>query len=136
VKETIAKKWKNNNTKSIVIAAYSKFLEVHGDTWTPPKCKSVRKLPFIPLESEIDQGISGANRKMATFLQILKETGMRKGEALTLERTDIDCKNNIITLNEPEKYGTPRMFKISSTLISMLNVLPKTNNRVFGGQNP
>ena len=28
------------------------------------------------------------------------------------------------------------MFKISSTLIAMLNVLPKQNELIFGGQNP
>jgi len=39
-------------------------------------------------------------------------------------------------INEPEKNGKPRMFKISSTLIAMLNVLPKQNELIFGGQNP
>jgi len=32
--------------------------------------------------------------------------------------------------------GKPRMFKVSSTLISMLNTLHKRDNLVFGGQNP
>jgi integrase len=137
VKEVIAKqkKW-SENTKALAIASYSKFLEVHGGNWTPPKHKHVRKLPFIPLESEIDQLITGANRKLATFLKILKETGMRRGEALRLKWTDIDFEKGAITLNEPEKNGKPRTFKITSNLIAMLNVLPKQNELIFGGQNP
>jgi len=72
VKEVIAKQSWSQSTKALAIASYSKYLEVNGGTWTPPKCKVIRKLPFIPLESELDTLISGANRKMATFLQLLK----------------------------------------------------------------
>jgi len=136
VKDVIAQQAWSQSTKALAISAYSKFLEIHGGTWTPPKCKIIRKLPFIPLESELDQLISGANRKLAAFLQLLKETGMRYGEAWRLKWTDIDLKNHALTLNEPEKYGKPRMFKISPTLIAMLTVLPKHSNILFGTQNP
>jgi integrase len=117
-------------------ATYNKFLEFYGGTWIPPKCRRVRKLPFIPLESELDALISGANKKMAAFLQLLKETGMRYGEALRLKWTDIDFKNGAIILNQPEKYGKPRVFKISSKLLAMLNLLPKESEFIFGRQNP
>jgi len=136
VREIIAKQPWSENTKALAVAAYSKFLEVIGGKWEPPKYKRMRKLPFIPLESELNQLISGANKKMATLLQLLKETGMRIGEALQLEWTDIDFQNLTITLNKPEKYGKPRMFKISPTLTAMLNALPRKSERVFGGQNP
>lgn len=132
-KEAIAKQNWSENTRALAINAYSKFLEVMGETWAPPKHRKVRTLPFIPLESELDQLISGAYRKLATFLQLLKETAMRSGEAWRLKWTDIDLKRGAITLNEPEKHGDPRMFKISSTLIAMFNTLPKTNERIFEG---
>jgi len=45
---------------------------------------------------------------------------------------DIDAVNRIITLNNPEKNSNPRIFKVSSKLIDMLNALPKTSKRVFG----
>jgi len=61
---------------------------------------------------------------------------MRYGEAWRLKWTDIDFKNHTLTLNEPEKYGKPRMFKISPTLIAMLKVLPKQSDILFGTQNP
>jgi integrase/recombinase XerD len=133
VKEVIAKQRWEDKTRKLAANAYSKFLQVYGGTWAPPKCRPVRKLPFIPLECELDQLISGAYKKLATFLQLLKETGMRSGEAWRRKWTDIDFKRGTITLNEPEKYSNPRMFKISSTLIAMLNALPKKGERIFEG---
>jgi len=89
-------------------------------------------LPFIPTEQEIDALIAGCGKKTGTFLQLLKETAMRSGEANKLEWTDIDTNNRIITLNNPEKNSNPRIFKVSSKLIDMLNALPKVSRRVFG----
>lgn len=136
VKGAIAdQKW-SENTRALAINAYSKFLEIMGGTWKPPKHRKVRTLPFIPLESELDQLISGANKKTATFLQLLKETAMRSREAWRLKWTDINTKNGTITLNKPEKYGNPRMFKISSTLLAMLQTLPKNSDTIFEGSLP
>ena len=58
---------------------------------------------------------------------------MRSGEAWRLKWTDINTKNATITLNEPEKYGKPRMFKASSTLLAMLQSLPKNSDFIFEG---
>lgn len=44
----------------------------------------------------------------------------------------MDSERNIVTINQPEKDGLPRQFKVSAKLIAMLNALPKTNKRVFG----
>jgi len=57
------------------------YLQMLGKSWNPPRYRRVRKLPFIPLEKEIDDLIAGCGPKTATFLQLLKETGMRAGEA-------------------------------------------------------
>ena len=89
-------------------------------------------LPFLPLESEIDQLIAACGKKATAFLQLLKETAMRVGEANKLEWTDIDFARKAITLNNPEKNGNPRMFKVSTKLLNMLSTLPKKDQRVFG----
>jgi integrase/recombinase XerD len=136
VKETIAIQEWSENTRALSIHAYDKFLEVIGGRWEPPKHQNVRKLPFIPLESELDQLISGAYKKLATLLQLLKETAMRSGEAWRLMWTDIDLKKGTLRLNKPEKQGNPRMFKISPTLMAMLNTLSKNSDRVFEGKLP
>jgi len=84
------------------------------------------------LESEIDALIACSGKKISALLQLLKETGMRIGEALRLKWTDIDYKRNLIILNEPEKGSEPRIFKVSNLLISKLNKLPKTSEKIFG----
>jgi integrase len=74
--------------------------------------------------------IAGSSKKVATFLQLLKEVYCRAGEAWCLEWINIDSERNTITVNAPEKQGTAR--QVSGKLISMLNKLPKTSQKVFG----
>lgn len=90
------------------------------------KWRIVEKLPWIPLEREIDQTIAGSNRKTAAFCQLLKETGMRSGEAWQLTREAVDFERNIITLNNPAKHGRPRQWNVSDKLIAMLKALKPT----------
>jgi integrase/predicted RNA-binding Zn-ribbon protein involved in translation (DUF1610 family) len=134
VKTALAReqKWSPNRRRN-VINAYTLLLKFNGATWTKPKCKVTRKFPFIPTEQELDALIAGSHKKNATFAQVLKETAMRSGEAKRLQWTDIDREKRIITLNEPEKGSNPRMWKVSTTLMEMLNALPKTSEQVFPG---
>jgi len=67
---------------------------------------------------------------MATFLQLLKETGARCGEACQLKWIDIDVENSSVRVT-PEKGSNPRMFRISNKLMSMLNMAPKDMQTVF-----
>jgi len=123
-----------DGTKANSIQAYRSFTKCFNiPAEDLPQYKHETKLPFIPLETEIDQLIAGSSKKVATFLQTLKETCCRAGEAWRLEWTHIDCEHNIITINNPEKHGLPRQIKVSSKLISMIQALPKTSKHVFGG---
>jgi integrase len=133
VKEAIARQesW-SPGRKELAVEAYSSFLLMVGGTWTPPRYRRVEKMPFIPLESEVDQfiaGCSGTKRLMA-FLQLLKETGVRCGEALRIKWTDIDFASNAVRV-QPEKGSNPRVLKISNRLLAMLNELPRTSQYVF-----
>jgi integrase len=134
VKTVLAKeqKWSPNRKRN-VINAYTLLLKFNGATWTKPKCRVTKKFPFIPTEQELDALIAGSRKKNATFAQVLKETAMRSGEAKRLQWTDIDSEKRIITLNEPEKGSNPRMWKVSATLMEMLNALPKTCEQIFPG---
>jgi len=133
VKEVIARqKWSENRRRN-VINAYDRFAKYVGLTWEKPFCKArTQKIPFIPTEAELDALIAGTGRKLSAFLQLLKETAMRCGEAKRLKWTDIDFEKGIIRLNEPEKGSNPRLWKASQKLIAMLNALPRTSERVFG----
>jgi integrase len=132
VKEFVANRetW-NSTTKLLTVEVYKAFANFDNIPFKAPRYQQQEKIPFIPLEQEIDALIAGCSRKIATILQLLKETGMRIGEAKSLEWINIDLERGVITLNNPEKNGKPRMFKISSKLTAMLNALPKTKEGPF-----
>jgi integrase len=132
VKDVISRQEWSSNRKRNVINAYTMFLTLNKMTWAPPRCTVTESLPFIPTEQEIDALISAAPKKLSTFLLLLKETAMRRGEAKRLEWINIDSERNTITLNEPEKNSNPRIWKVTSQLIARLDALPKNSSRVFG----
>jgi integrase len=135
VKEVLAKErsWSANRRRN-VINAYTTFIKFNKIEWEKPKCKVEKKIPFIPMEQEIDTLIAGSNKRLAAFLQLLKETAMRSGEAFNLLWSNIDFERRLIILNNPEKGSNPRIFKISQRLIDMLNALPRKSQRIFSNK--
>jgi integrase len=131
VKETIARFECQDGTKLQYVHAYNGFAKVNEIFWELPKYDQIEKIPFIPTETELDQLIAASGKKMATLLQLLKETAMRVGEALRLEWIDVDTERCIITFNQPEKRSKPRIFKVSQRLVGMLQRLPKESERIF-----
>jgi integrase len=131
VKEVIAtqKNW-SIARKEAMVWTYDLWAKWLGIEWEKPIYKPVRKLPFIPLEREINDLIAGCNKHVAAFLQIAKETGARAGEIYNLKWIDIDFENRTVNIT-PEKGSNPRIFKISNKLIAMLNTLPKEHEQVF-----
>jgi integrase len=132
VKEALFNIELKQNSKANYSNVYTSFLKYLGKTWKAPKYQYQQPIPFIPLESEIDQLIAGCGKHTSTILQTLKETGMRIGECLRLKWIDLNPENNTLTLNDTEKHGIPRMFKISPKLIGMLQSMPKKAEQIFG----
>jgi integrase len=131
MKEVIANQPWSNGRKNNAVDAYSSFLKMVGGKWEAPLYQCIRKLPFIPKETEIDQLIAACSQRMATFLQVLKETGARCGEIWMLNWADIDFESKVVNIT-PEKNSNPRVVHLSNKLIEMLQKLPKTyGNRVF-----
>jgi len=133
VKEMIAEQssW-SVSTKANIVDTYTTFVRMLGLSWKPPRYKQQRSFPFIPTEAEIDALVACCGNKTSTFIQLLKETAMRSGEAFTLEWCNIDTERRLVNLKHPEKGSFPRIFKISAKLVDMLNHLPKKSKRVFG----
>jgi integrase len=123
IKETIAKHNCGKGRKWNIVKAYTLFLKMQGLTWEKPRYYPVEKLPFIPTEKEIDDLIAGSSRQLALFLQVLKETGARRGEAFNLKWTDIDLATGTIRIT-PEKGSNPRAFALSPKLLKMLATQP------------
>jgi integrase len=111
--------------------AYRCFLNMHKIKATLPKYKVTRPLPYIPPEEFLDQLIACCNQQMATFLQTLKETAARPGEAWKLEWDDIDIEGKKLHISHPEKGCNPRIRPISPKLLRMLLALPRTQKRIF-----
>jgi len=86
-----------------------------------PNYRRIEKLPFVPLEVEVDQLISGVGQKIAAFLQLIKETGVRAGEAWNLRWGDLDPEqrtaNTQLQPQPPLLSGQPQL--VSSPCLSM-----------------
>ncbi len=135
VKLVIAEaKW-NINSKRLTVTVYDDFAKFAGLSWEKPKYRKVETLPFIPLEKEIDQLIASCSKRISALLQLLKETGVRIGEAVRLRWIDLDVQRKTVTV-QPEKGSNPRIFNISENLCRMLNGLRKKNDFIFGNPNP
>jgi len=135
VKTVIARQHWKNGTKMLAVYAYDIMAKnILKIEWAPPKYSQEEILPFITEETELNQLIAAASqtsRRLAAYLQTLKETFADPGEALRLRWIDVDFSNSTITINQPVKGHRPRRLKISSKLVAILNTLPKTSERIF-----
>jgi integrase len=132
IKAVLASSTWASSTRAVIAAAYTKYLHLNNLTWKPPKYEMCRKLPFIPLEQELDALISACGKKMSIILQTLKETYARIGEAVRIEWADIDVEKRTIAINHPEKHGNVRCIKVSDKLVAMLYTLPRDRSTVLG----
>jgi integrase len=130
VKRVIAKKKWKNGTKMQASYAYDALTKMLKITWLMPIYRQEETLPFIPDEKELDALIYGAkSRRLAAYLQCLKETFADPSEALRLRW--IDVSGNVITINRPVRNHNPRQIQVSNKLIAMLNSLPKKSELIF-----
>ncbi len=82
VKNYLARLQVTEARKEALVICLNRFYRWKNIQWVPPRYRRVEKIPFIPLESEVDQLIAGfRSRTVTCFLQLLKETGARPGEA-------------------------------------------------------
>jgi len=136
VKEYIASAPWSESHKERVCDDLARFYKYSNIPFEQPRYRKVLRLPFIPLEREVDELISGvAGKKTSCFLRLLKETGMRAGEAWALRWANVDFEQAAVNI-QPEKNSNPRILRISSGLVSMLNALRTDSDWVFRTKNP
>lgn len=134
VKEVIAQQKWQEGTKVTYVNSYAIFAQIHDLQFVKPLYRvDHQKIPFIPTETELDQLIADCSKKVSTFLQLLKETGMRSGEAFRLKWKDFDFVTKTVRVNNPEKHGNSRIIKISNKLAAMLKALPQKSDKPFRG---
>jgi integrase len=135
VKATMAAHQVKNGTKVQYCYSYEAYLTMQNKTWNRPGGRKLKyhqeeNIIFIPPEAELDQLIAATNSKrLATYLQTLKETFTDPGEAIPIEWNDVLDRQ--IAIRHPVKDHRPRTLEVSEKLIAMINMLPHTSNRVF-----
>jgi integrase len=132
VKQWIAdSKAKGVTKKNSYVNTYHTFGKWKGFDWKKPKVQDAEPgLPFIPMESELDQLISGSGKQLATILQTAKESGARSGEIARLEWKDLDTMAGTLAFRA-EKGSNHRLVHVSPKLVSMLNLMSKESARIF-----
>jgi len=98
--------------KSNAVDAYHSYLLMEGRTWTKPVYNKISKIPFVPKDTEIDQLISGCTDRIATFLQLLKETYARAGEMWHCSDDNFDFEAKTVSII-PEKNSIAVPFFIN-----------------------
>jgi integrase len=132
VKYTIAHLDRTESYKLLLCIAYEGFAKANGISWERPKYRQGEPLPFCPHETELDALIANCGKKTATLLKLLKETGMRLGEAWQTEWMDFNPNNRTLICKNPEKHSRPRIFdNLSPELCLMLESLPRQSQYLF-----
>ena len=135
VKTIIAAHVVKNGTKVQYCYSYEAYLTMQNKTWNRPGGRKLKyhqeeNIIYIPPEEHLKLLIAETNsNRLATYLQTLKETFTDPGEAIPIEWNDI--QGRLIAIRHPVKEHRPRTLEVSEELISMLNRLPHTSNRVF-----
>jgi integrase len=124
--------WKNA-TKKAFVAIYSNYAQYKNILWKAPIYKVEERIPFIPTETEIDQLIGACHSKIAPILQLLKETGIRIGEAFLLKWIDLDIERKTLRIT-PEKNSNPRILPVSDKLLNMLSTFDRTRETILPKQ--
>jgi integrase len=130
VKTKIARQPWKDSVKLLAVYAYDAFCKMETIAWNPPRYKQKDSEIYVPDEKALDQLIAATrSRRMAAYLQCLKETFADPSEILRLEWKDI--KDNVISINNPVKGHLSGRMQVSNKLMAMLNGLPKNNKLVF-----
>lgn len=111
---------------------YSRFAKFLKIDWEKPLYKAPCKVPFFPLEQEIDQLIAGSSKKSSIAAHIAKETAARIGEIVKIKWIDIDFQTNTIAINQPEKNSNTGTYNVTGDLIARIQTLPRSSERIFG----
>jgi len=119
-----------DGTKEMACGAYALYAKQHGFTFAPPRYRRIEKLPFIPLDSEVEQLIGSMGLRYSAFLSLLKDTAARPLEAWNLKWSDIDYANSTVTIT-PLKHSNPRRLKLSSRTVNQLCQLHRDHAWIF-----
>jgi integrase len=127
----IAAKEVSEGRKELLVNVYANYCRWKHIPFQKPRYKRQHRLPYIPLELDIEALLSALPKKLSIFTRTLKETGARAGEAWRLQWRDVDVQHTTITINNPEKGSRARRLKVSSQLVGLLSTLTRSCDYLF-----
>ena len=127
-KQQLSERECQQSSKEVIANAMAKYYEYLKVPFSKPIYQRVERLAFLPYEEEVIQLISELPKSKAAFCQLLRETGVRAGEAFQLRWVDIS--NGTVNI-VPEKNSKPRQFQLSPKLLTMINLLPRKGERIW-----
>ena len=110
----------SNGVKNNLGYAYEDYLKFKGLPFKWKQLNYESPLPFVPLEKDIEQLISGFNRKYASYLTLLKETGCSPLEGYRLTPKNFNLDKQSVQINRPVKQHNVGEYKMSDRLTSMI----------------
>ena len=120
-----------SGTKDVAVDSYRDYLNMVGLTEVKlPHIRREDKMPFIPLEKELDALINCVRAKTSAFLRVLKDTGCRPIEAYSLKWLDVDVANKCVTITGA-KYSRSRKLNVKDQTLNMLFGIEKQSQYIF-----
>jgi integrase len=115
-----------------VVRCFARWRQsIDPDTEVPPDdllpARTRRATPYLYSETDIAALMTAAGRlpsplaaaTMQTFIGLVFATGMRRGEALGLDRHDLDPSTGLLTIREA-KFHKPRRLPLHASTVSAL----------------
>jgi len=118
------------------LAAHDPRTQVPGLELLPPP-PTARRMPYLYTDAEVCAlvqaartlpGLKGAT--YATLLGLLAATGMRVGEALALERDDVDAHDRVLRIRHG-KFGKARELPLHPTTTAALRAYARERDRML-----
>lgn len=95
--------------------------------WRPPFIYSPRDITALMAQARRLKPMPAATHE--TLIGLLAATGMRVGEAIRLDRSDIDWAEAVLTIRE-SKFGKSRMVPVLDSTLTALGHYARTRDRL------
>ena len=92
--------------------------------------KALRRIQDKDLKLLLQHTNNHRNKYLQPILLFALETGMRRGEILSLKWLDVDMKRKLITVDNT-KNGYPRIIPMNDNVYHLLKTIDKRNEYVF-----
>lgn len=128
---------KNNLCRKFnTVKAYKSYCKKLAIFWEPLKITYENKDAFIAAEDELKLYVNSAGKRHGAYLQVIHDTGARRGEVAHIKRCDVNTANSTISINEPEKGSKTRTIKVPEATIARLQTIDRKYDPYIFNPNP